>query len=93
MALTTVILPKPLKKSFEKKDVKMQSALSACFVRLRTDPRHPGLRTKRVQGRKVNGNPVYEARASQGDRVTFYWDGPAIVIENHCNHSILDRRR
>jgi hypothetical protein len=91
MALTPLVVPKSLRKSFEKKDVVMQGALSACFRQLRIDPHHPSLRTKRLQGRTVEGKPVFEARATRGDRVTFFWDGPRIVIENHCTHDILKR--
>ena len=35
------------------------------------------------------GGDLFEARATRGDRVTFYWDGDTIVVENHCKHSIL----
>jgi hypothetical protein len=59
---------------------------------LRENWRHPGLRTKKLAGRTVEGNQVFEARAGAGDRVTFYWDGPRIVLENHCKHDILKRR-
>jgi hypothetical protein len=34
---------------------------------------------------------IYHAKVSKGNRVTFFWDGPVIVIENHCNHDILKR--
>jgi hypothetical protein len=90
--LTPIRIPRPLKKTFAKKDIAMQGALAQCVRQLRLDPRHPSLRTKRLQGRRVEGNPVFEARVTRGDRLTFYWDGETIVVENHCNHDILKSR-
>lgn len=88
--LTPLRVPKPLKTRFAKKTVQARAAIAKTFHQLRVDWRYPGLRSKKMQGRvAVNGEPVFEARASRGDRVTFYWDGPVIVIENHCDHSIL----
>lgn len=64
-----------------------------CVRQLREDWRRQGLRTKQLQGRIApNGEPVYEARVTRGDRVTFYWDGHVLVIENHCTHkNVLGR--
>jgi hypothetical protein len=84
--LTPLILPRPLKKKFERKSVESRGAISACLRQLREDWRHTGLHTHKISGRKVNGSQVFAARVSKGDRVTFYWDGPALVIENHCTH-------
>lgn len=34
--------------------------------------------------------PTFSMRRSAGgNRVTFFWDGDVIVIENHCHHDIL----
>jgi hypothetical protein len=61
---------------------------------LREDWRQPGLKAKKLEGRRAaNGADVFEARVTKGDRVTFYWDGPRIVIENHCTHDEVLRRR
>lgn len=85
--LTTVRVPEPLLKKFERKDKRSQAALLTCFRQLREDWRQGGgLRTKQLKGRTVDGSPVYEARASRGDRVTFFVDGGVITIENHCTH-------
>jgi hypothetical protein len=92
--LTPVRIPKPLKKKLEKKEHSSQGAIVACIRQLREDWRHNSLKTKKLQGRTApNGEPVFEARATKGDRVTFYWEGPRIVIENHCHHDILKRKR
>lgn len=88
MPLTRLRVPKPLKKKLAKKTPEMQGAINACLRQLRQDPHHPGLRTSSVGGRKG----VFEARVSKGNRVTFFWDGPVVVIENHCNHEITGGR-
>jgi hypothetical protein len=88
-----VRVPKPLKKKLARKDATSQGAILGCFRQLREDWRHPGLRAKKLSGRiSATGQPVFEARATGGDRVTFYWDGSMIVIENHCKHDILKPR-
>ena len=56
----------------------------------RTETSHSGIAVKLTP---VSGDATavdfFEARATRGDRVTFYWDGDTIVVENHCKHSIL----
>ncbi len=91
--MTPVRTPTRLQKSLAKKDVQSQAAILACVHQLREDWQHTGLHSKKMQGRLVNGNPVFEVRVTKGDRVTFYWDGPVIVLENHCRHDEALRRR
>jgi mRNA interferase RelE/StbE len=66
----------------------MQGAILRCIRQLRTDPRHPSLRTKKMKGTTED---VYEVRIDQGNRLTFHWEGGTIVLRNHCNHDILRR--
>jgi hypothetical protein len=84
--LTTIRTPRRLKKTFEKKSLSSKAAILECVKKLRVDPRDPSLRTKKLSGRTVRGQPVFEARVTDGDRVTFYWDGEVIILENHCTH-------
>jgi hypothetical protein len=84
MALTPLRVPKNLKKKLEKKPPAMQGAIVACLRQLREDWRHPSLASS-----KLGGTNIYHAKVSKGNRVTFYWDGDCIVVENHCNHDIL----
>jgi len=86
LTLTPVRVPKPLKKKLAKKTPEMQKAVLACITQLREDWRHPGLRSS-----KLSGTDIYHARIDGGNRVTFFWEDGRIVIENHCNHEILDR--
>ena len=82
----TLRVPTPLEAKLNEKPESRRKAIRECFKKLRQNPRHPGLRTSKVQGR---GGDVFEARASRADRVTWFYDGPIIVIENHCGHEIL----
>jgi hypothetical protein len=91
--LTPLRLPRPLRKKLAKKTPQAQGAIVGCIRQLRIDWRYPGLKAKKLAGRTVDGNQVFEARATAGDRVTFYWDGPRIVVENHCKHDDALRRR
>lgn len=88
--LTPIRIPRPLRKKLAKKEIKSQGAITACIRQLRLDWHHNSLRTKKMQGAKSSlGGDLFEARATRADRVTFYWDGGTIVIENHCKHDIL----
>jgi hypothetical protein len=82
--LTPVEVPRSFKKKLDKKTPEMQAAILACVKQLRIDWRYPGLRAK-----KLSGTNFYEARVSQGGRLTYIWDGPKIVLVNHCHHDIL----
>ncbi len=85
MALTSLRVPKNLRKKLEKKTPEMQAAILACLHQLRVDWRHPGLASSKLGGK----GDIYHAKVGRGNRVTFFWDGDVIVIENHCNHDIL----
>jgi hypothetical protein len=89
--LTPLRVPKPLRKKLAKKSAQAQGSIVACIRQLRIDWRYPALKAKKLEGRTVDGEQVFEARATRGDRVTFYWEGPRIVIENHCKHDLLKR--
>jgi hypothetical protein len=85
--LTPVVWPKSLKKSLAKKPHEMQAKILKCVTQLRIDPHHNSLHVHRVNHRPG----ILEARIDRANRLTFYWDGDTVVVENHCNHEILDR--
>jgi hypothetical protein len=85
VALTPILITKTIKKRLQKKPAAMRQAIEDAVTQLRIDHRHPGLHTHRVRGAKS----VFEARLDGGNRLTFHWDGPTIVLRNHCNHDIL----
>lgn len=65
----------------------MRADLDRALIQLRRDPRHKGLRTKRVQGKPG----VLESRIDGGNCLTWEWDGGTIVLRNHCHHDILKK--
>jgi mRNA interferase RelE/StbE len=85
MSPFVVRLTKELEDKLDAKSRPQRRAIVQCLERLQENPRHPGLRTSKVQGRRG----VFEARASRADRVTWFWQASVIVIENHCGHEIL----
>jgi mRNA-degrading endonuclease RelE of RelBE toxin-antitoxin system len=87
VALTPVRIETRFKKRLKKKPPEMRKAVEDAVTQLRMDPRHQGLHTHRVWGKK----DVWEARIDAGNRLTFRWDGPRIVLLNHCNHDILKK--
>jgi hypothetical protein len=87
MTLTPVESTTHFRRAYKKKPREMQAVIRAAVTQLRTDWRHPGLRTHRVLG----SPGVFEARLNRGNRLTFHWDEDTIVLRNHCNHEILSR--
>jgi hypothetical protein len=66
----------------------MQVRIMETVTQLRKDPTHPSLHVHKV----THSAGILEARIDKKNRLTFYWDGPKIVVQNHCNHDILDKR-
>jgi hypothetical protein len=82
-----VFLPRRFKRELERKPAGLQAAILECVQRLGENTRHPGLQTH-----PVRGNPgVFEAYVDMANRVTFHYEGAAIIMRKHCNHSILRR--
>ncbi len=54
--------------------------------KLRDNPRHNSLHTHKVQG----SPGVWESRITEGDRLTWHYEGDVIVLRMTCNHQILD---
>ena len=85
MALTPVEYSPRFVKTYRKKPAEMQAAIKKAVTQLRTDWRHPSLRARKMQGHP----DVWEARVTDGDRLTFHWDEDTIYCRKHCNHSVL----
>ena len=81
-------IPDSFRDRLRDKPAKLQAAVLECVSRLGENPRHPGLRTHKVQGHPG----VLEAYVDRANRVTFHWNEGTIVLRNHCNHDILTRR-
>jgi mRNA interferase RelE/StbE len=80
-------IPEAFRNQLAAKSAPDRAAIANSLITLSSDPRHPGLRTKKVKGTKG----VFEARASRALRITFHWDEGAIVLRRNCSHAILDR--
>jgi hypothetical protein len=79
------VVPKRFKRRLNKKKPPLQGAILEAVARLAENPRHPGLQTHRVQGHAG----VFEAYVDEANRLTFEWNGPVIVLRNHCNHDMI----
>lgn len=87
-------IPASFKRRLDKKGKRapaLQAAVLECVVRLGQNPRHPGLHTHKVEGRKG----VFESYVDDANRVTWQWGGrgkkDCIVLLNHCNHDIVGK--
>lgn len=81
-------IPESFDRTLHSKPAAQQGQILKAVRLLGENPRHPGLRTHRVQG--VKG--VWEARCSQGDRLTFEYGDDCIILRVHCNHDEVLRR-
>ena len=79
----------PFARRLTKKPEPLRGRILKTVRFLANNPRHPGLRTHKVQGASSNG-PVFEAYVDKANRLTFHY-GPEgqIVLRNHCNHDII----
>ncbi len=78
-------IPRAFKRRLNRKSAALQGSILECVKRLGVDPRHPGLRTHRVNGTVG----VWEAYVDGANRVTFHWEGDTIVLRNNCRHEII----
>jgi hypothetical protein len=85
MSLTPIETSPGFRRAYKRKPEPMRAAIKATIKQLRTDSRHPGLHTHKVQG----AIGVWEAYVDGANRLTFHWEGDTIVLRNHCNHDVL----
>ncbi len=70
------------KRRLEAKSPEDQAAILGCIRQILDDPRHTGLRSK-----KLKGSGAWYSRASRSRRVTWEYGGQGtIVFRNHCDH-------
>ncbi len=78
------ILPR-FKRARRRKTPAMRDSIDRCVQLLSANPRHPGLHTHRVQGRRG----VWEAYVDKANRITFQYGEDSIILRNNCSHDIL----
>ena len=78
------------KKHLRDKPPPQQGVIMSCIDQLVNDPRHPGLRTRRIEGTK----DIWEARADLDNRVSWQYGEPGeLIIRYHCTHNEVYGRR
>jgi mRNA-degrading endonuclease YafQ of YafQ-DinJ toxin-antitoxin module len=81
-------VPETFRKRASKKPKAMQDKIALCIRKLVENPRDQTLRVHKMKGREG----IWEAYVdNDGNRITFEWDGPTIVLRNNCNHDMLYR--
>ncbi len=75
-------------KSFKKLTENEKKILKSKLEILKTNPMHPSLRTKRIQGVK----DLFECSVNMDLRIIWYYDGnKIIVLLDVGHHNILDK--
>lgn len=70
------------RRSYQRLTLPGRIAIKQALERLSQDPRHPGLRVKKMQGRQG----VWEVRASRDLRITFLWEFTYLVLRSCGYH-------
>jgi mRNA-degrading endonuclease RelE of RelBE toxin-antitoxin system len=65
----------------------IQERVDTALSQLQANPRHPGLRVKKLKGRR----DIWEARDTRDYRLTFDMTGELIYVRRVRPHHILDR--
>jgi mRNA interferase RelE/StbE len=63
-------------------DSHSQKAIRKALQFLQNNPRHPSLRTKKMEGHPY----IFEARANMDIRITFHFEKPDILVLRNCGH-------
>ena len=82
----TLVFSKPFVRDFRDLPEHIQVETEKALRLLVQNPRHPSLQVKKMQP-KSRG--VFEARVTQGYRMTFNLDGAQIVLRRVGTHDIL----
>ncbi len=72
------------KRARRKKTQDLRNSIDECVNLLSKNPRHPGLHTHRVRGRKG----VWQAYIDEANRVTFQYGDNSIILRNNCTHDV-----
>lgn len=86
MTKRTLVFSKPFVRDYQALPDPIKSEVDKALRLLLENPRHPSLQTKKMQP-KVRG--IFEARVTQGYRLTFHLDVLAIVLRRVGTHDIL----
>jgi mRNA-degrading endonuclease RelE of RelBE toxin-antitoxin system len=73
------------KRDFHSLPAELQRRAEESLRTLATNPHHPSLRVKRIQGHPR----IWEARVIRSYRLTFEWAGEELVLRRVGTHDIL----
>jgi mRNA interferase RelE/StbE len=73
-------------KQFRRKPADQRGAIAKTMKLLADNPHHPSLRS-----RKTSVPNVFYAKVTEGDRLSYEWNGPKIRLRHNCHHDALLR--
>ena len=82
-----VAFTKPFKRDYQGLPKNIQKQIDEQITRLLDNPKHPSLRIKKMEGRQS----IWEARITEGYRMTFQVDGDTYLLRRAGTHDILKR--
>ena len=80
-----IVRTERFKKDFQGLPAEIQQRLGKALELFWTDPRHPSLRVKKMEG----APGIWEFRVSQNCRVTFQYDGGTVILRRVGTHNVL----
>ena len=83
-----VVFTEQFEQAYEKLAAAEKRSVGRALARLGDNPKHPGLRVKKLEGKQG----VWEARPSKRLRMTFQMVGETIVVRNVGEHDSVLRR-
>jgi len=83
-----ILFTEQFDQAYEKLTNAEKRSIRKTLTLLGANPKHPGLRVKKMQG----GKDIWEARTSKRLRVTFAMDGESILMRNVGEHDKVLKR-
>lgn len=82
-----VFFTKPFKKDYQGLPENIQQHLDEQITRLLDNPKHPSLRTKKMEGHQS----IWETRITGAYRMTFQINGDTYLLRRAGSHDILKK--
>jgi addiction module RelE/StbE family toxin len=80
-----VAFTKPFKRDYQNLPEDIQKQIDKQIERLLKNPKHPSLRSKKMEGRQE----IWEARITEGYRMTFQINRDTYLLRRVGTHNIL----
>lgn len=82
-----IVFSKPFVKDYHRQTPQIQQQIDRQIERLVENPRHPSLQMKKMEGHQS----IWEARITEGYRMTFQIDSDTYVFRRAGTHDILKK--